>query len=86
MLVKLDLFHAVKRINTTLHKKHPLSHQCRQDWQLIFRKDGDSGTQRMEPTPEPDVINTRLENFMSKWKMKVQRKCLHQTHWMQLKN
>ena len=68
VLVKLDLFHAVKRIITTLRKKHPLSHQCRQDLQLVFRKYGDSGTQRMEATPEPDVINTKLENFVSKWK------------------
>ena len=66
--MKLDLFHAVKRIITTLRKKHPLSHQCRQDLQLVFRKDGDSGTKRMETTPEPGVINTKLENFASKWK------------------
>ena len=61
VLVKLDLFHAVKRIITTLRKKHPLSHQCRQDLQLVFRKDGDSATKRMETTPEPGVINTKLE-------------------------
>ena len=68
VLVKLDLFHAVKRIITTLRKKHPLSHQCRQDLQLVFRKDGDSAPKRSEATPEPDVINTKLEKFVSKWK------------------
>lgn len=68
VLVKLDLFHAVKRIITTLRKKHPLSHQCRQDLQLVFRKDGDRAPKRSEATPEPDVINTKLDKFVSKWK------------------
>ena len=68
IMVKLDLFHAVKRISTTLPKKHPLIHQCTQDLQLVFRKDGDTGKQRTESTPEPDVMSSKLEKFVSRWK------------------
>ena len=67
-MVKLDLFHAVKRITTTLPKKHPLIHQCTDDLRLVFRRDGDTGKQRMESTPEPDVMSLKLENFVSRWK------------------
>jgi len=34
--VKLDLFHAVKRITATLHKNHPRIHQCTDDLRLVF--------------------------------------------------
>ena len=51
VLVKLDLFHAVKRITSTLRKKHSLTRQCIEDLQLVFRQDGDSGKKRMLATP-----------------------------------
>ena len=68
VLVKLDLFHAVKRITSTLCKKHSLIHQCMEDLQLVFRKDGDSGKRRMEPTPDPSIIKRKLDLFIDKWK------------------
>lgn len=68
MEVKLDLFHAVKRITSTLYKKHPLIHQCMDDLQLVFREDGDSGKKRLSPTPGSNVIMCKLESFIEKWK------------------
>lgn len=67
--VKLDLFHAVQRITNTLHKKHPLVHQCMQDLQLVFRQDGDSGEKRMATTPSPQIILSKLSKFEDKWKV-----------------
>ena len=34
----------------------------------MFRKDGDSGKQRTEASPEPVVISAKLERFAEKWK------------------
>ena len=66
--VKLDLFHAVKMITGTLHKNHPHFHSCIEELRLVFRKDGDSGKNRMLDTPEPDIIKHKLDSFENKWK------------------
>jgi len=44
--VKLDLFHAVKRVSTVLSKKHSYFYQALQDYWLVFRAAGDNGVQR----------------------------------------
>ena len=66
--LKLDLFHAVQWITNTLHKRHPLVQQCMQDLQLVFRQDGDSGVTRMAATPSPEVILSKMNKFVDKWK------------------
>ena len=68
VLVKLDLFHAVKRITSTLRKKHSLTRQCIEDLQLVFRQNGDSSKKRMLATPKPEEITTKIEHFLTKWK------------------
>jgi hypothetical protein len=65
--VKLDVFHAVQRITRTLVKRHSQMKECLKDLQLVFRKDGDSGDKRLEDTPTPEVILSKLNRFMSKW-------------------
>ena len=77
--MKLDLFHAVQRISGTLCKKNP---QCLENLQLVFRQDGDSGKRRSLATPEPDVITSKMERFVLKWKesnMVEETMFLHQT-------
>lgn len=66
--MKLDLFHATKRITQTLCKKHPLLHQCTQDLRLVFREDGDSEPKRFLDTPGPDKMLQKFQNFLDKWK------------------
>ena len=41
---------------------------CLKDLQLVFRKDGDSGDNRQENTPPPDVMLTKLKKFVRKWR------------------
>jgi hypothetical protein len=65
--VKLDVFHAVQRVTRTLVKRHSQMKDCLKDLQLVFRKDGDSGDKRLEDTPTPEVILSKLNRFMSKW-------------------
>ena len=65
--VKLDLFHATKRITQTLCKKHPLVHQCTEDLRLVFREDGDSEPKRYLHTPGPDKMLQKFEGFLDKW-------------------
>ena len=67
VLVKLDLFHAVKRLSNAMSKKHPLFFTCLQDFRLVFRATGDNGLHRTVETPKPDAITSNLENFVSKW-------------------
>ena len=66
--VKLDLFHAVQRITKTLSKKHGLVQQCMVDLRRVFRCDGDSEEKRLSHTPPPDIIFSKLEEFLAKWK------------------
>lgn len=54
--VKLDLFHAVKRVTTALSKKHQYTYTALQDFQLVFRASGDNGIQRTQPTPKSDTL------------------------------
>ena len=65
--VKLDLFHAVKRISTAISKKHPYFFQALQDFRLVFRSCGDNGMIRKQPTPSPDKLLQNLQVYLSKW-------------------
>lgn len=68
IMVKLDLFHAVQRITKTLSKKHTLTRQCVTELRLVFRCDGDSGEKRLSHTPSPDVMLSKLDRFVTRWK------------------
>lgn len=65
--VKLDIFHAVKRVSGALSKKHPHFYGCIQDFRLVFRSRGDNGVERKEPTPPPEVLKSNLQVFLDKW-------------------
>ena len=66
--VKLDLFHATQRVTRTLRKTHPLAQQCMLDFRLVFREDGDSEDKRMCATPAAELILTKLNAFVEKWR------------------
>ena len=65
--VKLDLFHAVKRVTTALSKKHVYFYSAVQDFRLVFRSFGDGGIYRKQSTPPPSVIHKNIDLFMTKW-------------------
>ncbi len=65
--IKLDLFHAVKRVSSAASKKHPAFHPFLNDFRLVFRSLGDSGLCRTKSTPPPHVLLSNLESFLKKW-------------------
>ena len=65
--VKLDIFHAVKRITTSMSKKHPYFYAALQDLRLVFRMTGDNGIYRTKSTPPPNILCSNLDAFLSKW-------------------
>lgn len=65
--VKLDVFHAVKRITTTLSKKHPYFYSALQDFRLVFRMAGDSAIQRTKCTPDANALLNNINAFLAKW-------------------
>lgn len=65
--IKLDVFHAVQRIVKTFPKGTEASKQISKDFGLIFRRDGDCGDSRQQSTPDPDVIERNLNNFIVRW-------------------
>ena len=65
--VKLDLFHAVKRVTTALSKKHSYFYPAIQEFRLVFRSHGDNGLQRTKNTPSPTILLKNIKAFLSKW-------------------
>jgi len=63
--VKLDIFHAVKRV---VSKKHPLRKVFMDDWRLVFRDPSDLGKDRKLTTPAPNVLEANLDKFYHEWK------------------
>ena len=51
--VKLDIFHAVKRVSDKIPKKHSLRVPCIEDLRTVFRDPTDKGPTRKKATPEP---------------------------------
>lgn len=68
MEVKLDIFHAVKRVGEKISKRHPLRKVFMDDWRLVFRDPSDRGKDRHLVTPSPDVLEANLDKFYQQWK------------------
>lgn len=68
IVVKLDLFHATQRVIKTFPKGSEWSKQISSEFGLVFREEGDCGATRCLTTPEPEVIERNLDNFIKKWK------------------
>ena len=69
-VVKLDLFHAVQRITSTVRKGTEMSKKFANEFGLVFRNNADLGQTRNMPTPPPNgnVTEENLENFERRWK------------------
>ena len=66
--VKLDLFHAVQRITSTLRKGTEVSKKFANEFGLVFRNNADLGQTRNMPTPPPNIIEENINNFERRWK------------------
>ena len=66
--VKLDLFHAIKRVGEKVSKKHPLRKVFMDDWRLVFRDPSDLGKDRKLITPAPEILESNLDKFKEQWK------------------
>ena len=67
LCVRLDVFHALKRISDKIPKHHPLRHDCMKDLSVVFRNPLDKGETRMMDTPSPSILAEQLESFLRKW-------------------
>ena len=73
VLIKLDLFHAIKRILEKIPRKEVTSElrEVRQlmikDLRLCFRDEKDIGQTRKKPKPPSDKIEKNLQDFLKKW-------------------
>ena len=73
VLIKLDLFHAIKRILEKIPRKGVTSEvrEVRQvmikDLRLCFRDEKDIGQTRKKPTPPSDKMEKNLQDFLKKW-------------------
>ena len=65
--VKLDIFHAVQCVTRTLPKSHSLFHQCVGELRNVFCQDGDIGKERKCDTLTPDMMETKMVDFVKKW-------------------
>ena len=65
VLVKLDLFHAVQRVSRAMRKQHTLYLPCIRDFKMTLRNSVDRGKWRAKHTPDSDVINRNIEQFMN---------------------
>ena len=68
LAVRLDIFHAVKRVSDKIPKRHPLRRECMRDWQMVFRDPSDLGEKRHCLTPTPRVLENNLDKFLQRWK------------------
>ena len=66
--VKLDLFHGVQRVTRTIPKGNEFSARFSKEFGQIFRANGDVGDRRTSPTPQPNILNENLNNFLKRWK------------------
>ena len=71
VVVKLDLYHACQRFVKTLKKGLTKSQQLSMEFGLIFRVNGDTGTEREMETPDEETIESNLEMFLKKWEAQL---------------
>ena len=69
--IKLDIFHAVQRVIKTLPKGTVESQKFAKEVGLLFRRDGDVGEERMFATPDPECIESNMEQLLFKWRGKL---------------
>lgn len=77
--VKLDLFHGVQRVTRTISKGTEFSAKFSKEFGQIFRANGDFGDKRTSSTPQPNILNENLDNFLKRWKAILEENNLGRT-------
>ena len=67
VVVKLDLFHAVQRVSRAMSKQHTLYFPCVRDFTMTLRNSADKGKRRTMHTPDIDVIEHNIQQFLTIW-------------------
>ena len=68
ILVKLDPFHAIQRITSTIRKKHPFHKEICNDLRNLLRDHFDlSSKTRTRATAPKEVILERLDKIVARW-------------------
>ena len=65
--VKLDLFHAIQRFTSSIHKRKQYYAEITRDYSLVFRAPTDLGEKRLDNTPDSHVLLQNIKKFEKKW-------------------
>lgn len=65
--VKLDLFHAVQRLTSTIDKRHRYHRAFCKHLRGIFRQTGDKERDRLKPTATPEDIERNIGSVIKSW-------------------
>ena len=71
--VKLDCFHAIQRLVSTLPRKNVtaqlkiLRNQIIFSFKLVIRDSTDTRKKRQKTTPSPQIIEKSIDNFLRQW-------------------
>ena len=63
--VKLDLFHAVKRVSQAIPKNMPLRKEVVRQLRQVFRLKNDCAVSRLQPTPSTEEVMQNFQAFRS---------------------
>jgi hypothetical protein len=66
-LVRLDLFHAVQRITSTIPSRDMFRQDMVRDLRQVFREVHDNGPKRLRNTPTTPVLQAQLNTYRNKW-------------------
>ena len=82
--IKLDLFHAVQRINMPIKRKHmdaKVRKLFNHDLRMVFRREGDfSDEKRTLSTASPRSITKNLKDLESRWKDRLPKSAIKAIH------
>ena len=71
--VKLNCVHAIQRFMSTLPRKNVtaqlkiLRNQMIRSFKIVIRNSTDTGKKRQKTTPNPQIIEKNIDNFLRQW-------------------
>lgn len=68
--VKLDIFHAIARITSTLAMGSACRKEIVNEFKFVVRAEGDTQQKRNESTPNNSIISENIKQFLRRWKNK----------------
>lgn len=84
LLVKQDLFQIAQVLRNNFEIQAPEKTECLEGFEMVFRGLDDKGPERLKPTPDPDVLNRQLDEFMARWESSFNREVLDRLEVLKL--